>query len=1185
MEWKKVSIKSFPWDTERTIQDRLFLEYGPLIDTRKDEIMEWTFDDDSARLSDIWKSFPQHNKKAIKKFLRHLWIQKKLTRQDEWDELFRYEMDIPLKQSFDDFEEEMKASDADYKQRVKNARSFLKLSKQLEKQTPKEFRQWIKGEHMLKYEIAELRSIEHIFEEISLQKGGMMLAVLKSNDSLISKMKRTKEEGLIRLWQDGKLTDLREKRDGLYIYWDDSEPVFLQKEEETDTLFIEVSFSDSSFWELLLETLQIPVDRIKKKKDVGVVGQFVFPNTFLEFPLFQDACMNDPLVSQFLFVPESKQATFKSTLWVSLTPFLKDLLGLDQEQTKHDLFFKNVHRQSGFLTQTILNTPIPETKHDLFFDLMTRIMGYFSSIRETLMTEYHEKLPSIVPAMFEKEKETLVKNKKEERPEYFLKYPRMFVKNLYSSKCQKPKQPVLLTEEEARSKPRGSVLRFPDEKIAEFEPEYYHCPSKDYPYAGLRSIPFSGENVFINYAPCCFKTPQEKNNIKAIKDLKIKNDDVEEEDEDMSIASSSKTKKDNVVTGNMLIKHIGQLGLLKHPSLTRFFMMYDPYLFYYRIGILQSSSSAIQCLLTAQGNDDTIVKIETIREQMAARPDIIRNCLQDNPGLTPEEIQRDIADPSVYFDPRRFIRALELFFNVRLIIFTKPKELNADVNILETSSLRSRVVNKPAPPFVFLFEHWGGKSDILINMPFPHCELIGYKKEKFEKDLMFQFQEKASFQILSNVHFQYDNHKRILPFDFSKREIHKLLIGQTPDPLGKIRMFHFKYNQKKFSATTNPVAVQENCPFLPFSDSVYDAQDIIPFLRLFKHWVNINIPDPDDTLVLWTVSEPQLFCRDIESWEKGNAREKKWFRRCEEFELTFRVRIPTARKNEILSFHQQKPDLCSLSNNYFLPQASLEDLVSPEIYEEKIARCLQDLTLYLFSAFLDRHQIRRFSIDPDSIIDQFYHLHIRLTPTKKYPEFTKLNTPDAFVSGDKICIPSKKLWDKLKYNLRHFMFYNSNELLSYHQHFPMLKHYYKNIQDYAINDLSHYYFYLDQLENLFKYSVESRYELQSSLLENVKQNGYWYNPEQSPFPFPCLVFKYEEEKTCVRVALAYKKNGVIPLHDELGQEETPFPESTTTHYRWVDGKWERVRGDGTEQEIFTFARENDCLLLLHSTKN
>ena len=120
MEWKKVSIESFPWDTEQTIQDRLFLEYGPLIDTRKDEILEWTFEDDSDRLSDIWKSFPQNNKKAIQKFLRHLWIHKKLTRQDEWDELFRYEMDLPIKKSFTDFEEEMKAADVDYKQRVKS---------------------------------------------------------------------------------------------------------------------------------------------------------------------------------------------------------------------------------------------------------------------------------------------------------------------------------------------------------------------------------------------------------------------------------------------------------------------------------------------------------------------------------------------------------------------------------------------------------------------------------------------------------------------------------------------------------------------------------------------------------------------------------------------------------------------------------------------------------------------------------------------------------------------------------------------------------------------------------------------------------------------------------------------------------------------------------------------------------
>lgn len=1159
MEWTpKEDLHIFPWDTSKTIKERIFLEHGPLVDIRKKgkewEIIDWdlllgSFMIDTP-LMDVLREFPKEiSNQVLEKHLKRLWLAGELD-EEQWQNLFRYEMNLK-KMEYETFVEKMRAQETKDEQLLSQAKHFLSISKKMQAIKPYEHLKWEPGQQENRFTIHDTRSLGQLFRDATFQDSPIILIILKQGEKMFVKTPRVKNPEVTELLKEKK-DKFPNLGDGLHFFLPQTEPVYLYPA-DSNHYYLEILSFDDLFVNSFFSNLQITPGNIINKKDIGMKGQFVFPNSFLDFPLFQDACMNDPVISSFWFIDEFKQVNFEATLKVTFTPYLRELL--DVEPKPFDFTMKNLHRQAGYLTQVQLESPIPNKNIELFFEIADRLMNRFFHIRDELLGEYQHLLPDVVPSMFEKQKKAIMKNVKAKRPDYFLKYPRLFVSGVYSIKCQRQYQPVLITEEEAMTIDPTRWILFPPRPIAEFKPEYYYCENKIAPYAGISKVK-RGESA-LNFVPCCKKKVSVDSTVDNLPKLRLYGED-EETDGEGDEFSAKKKDKGYKIEKEKLIKQPGQLASQLPPSLLRLLLAYNPYAEYFRMGVRLNKNSFLNSILQMHESKgkQNLQSVEEIRDAMSGDPAIVQACIQENPGISLIKIQEDLGNPDVYFDPRRFLRAVEIYFNLEIVVFSKGIKSN-DISLLKTNTLRSHTSNVDYPPLIFILEHFGGKMDILAGS-YPHCEIISFRPFN-EPDLRFEFKGSQVSNLLEDIYFRFDGIRPVLPFDVKQANILlEYLDSQSPDGLGKIRLLHFLYKGVRLSATVSPLPVIPNVPFSnPDQQEVLIDSKVIEFLQRFHSWKKIQFRDPTDTIVYWTVSQPKMFYKYDQN---------------ENLELTFKLRLPAQRKEQILQNLDRLPII--INQNVFRLGTSREDWLTEEIYAEKRSRCLQWITRHLFSKYLTDIDFVEKSMDPDLLLEGFRKRHCVIQDTR--PSYENLNQLDTFLSNGKISIPSLEFWKKLSFSLKWHLFYKPKELMLFHKEHRENQVFFEKLPDYIFSDFQHFYCDFSYLKEAYEKSIESEYELQTIPLENLKTNGFWYNPKQSPFPFPSLVMVCPSLDKALNIAVSYVEKGFLPLDPQDEQIITRLP---FEHYNWEEHKWVWQKGEGQEK-IFTFKRKDDYLLLL-----
>jgi len=1122
MEWETAEIHIYPWDDLPSILSRfdespVFLRVREDLDTLLEtarttaEMQTSTvhignlfrvFKDSSLDLGDVIRMYPDDPPETIVRlYLRARFQNERLTEAD-YDGLFRFEFDPTLKVFKDMPYETFCAQVREEMARESIQKDREQLLRTLADQDPLAFYGWKSDHHRMRYEMEESRSLGQIFSEMDLIDP-WILAVFHQKffqwgdqDHLFAKTHREKDPRILELWRDGQLVqEIRDAGKGLYLYRPDMEIVL--RENDDGTLEMEMELRP----ELLQQTLSIlhiPSASIRSQKDIGMIGQFYFRDLYVPYTLFQDALMNDPLLSSFFYVNELKKISFENRLPVRFQSFFCSLLDIvpDKNETPH-LFLKNIHRQTGFQVVIQLVFPIKESRLALFFLMMSRAMGRFQTVLRPACLEAYSRLLPDTETILEKQQKQLVKNLKGNRPEYFSKYPRMFVKNLYSVICQKNLQPEMISEEEARDIPKEHWIRFPERPIEEIDPEYYLCTNPKYPYAGLKEMSLEGEDVFINYAPCCFNSPQEKDNATKLARLKTKNDVEDAPEHDGR--TKGKNKKDNIINGKFLIKYPGQIGTIRPPTMQRLFMALNPFDQYYRMGIRQSPSSFIACLLTARQIHGRLDRqdADEIRVRMSTDPDCIKACLQQNPGLSHETIQRDMADPNVYFDPRRFLPAAELFFQVRILVFTRPAEIHEeDAQILELCTMRSLYSNINHKPTILIFEHWGGKINILSKRPYPHNELIVYRSVN-ETQWRVDFDREAAFQVVDNLVYRFDGRTPIFPFDPKETSFTRHLSGQCIDPLGKVRALRFEVGGTEFLGHLDPpMNVQEGLPIIerPTTGPIEIIRPIIRFLQQFSSWTRIDIPDPNEPNLYWTVRQDRVFWKTLQDSSP--------------LSLTFHFRLPAPRPVAILERSEAVAQIVHTGEPlpflFFRPPENFTPVQS-YIQEEKIARCLYDLCFSVFSSFLQQNQVRTDAIDPDVLLESFYQRAVRIGPIPLRPIDSPQQAIEDFLQDGRLRLPSARFWKKIRYNLKWHLFHYPEQLLA--PRTVLMPSFYKQISDFGQHE-EYFFFHLEQFGNVFRYSIEKEYELMTQRLETITSLPdfpLWYHQDESPYPAPhCL---------------------------------------------------------------------------------
>jgi len=1166
-----MELSVYPFDEEETILYRLSKELNIpfwLLALEEKKFTAVAMDEDKRviRYRDRTEEVKNSREKTSLDYLRY-----HKDNPEVWEEVAANGMDVV--QLRDRLKEEISLE----KKQLAEIRRRTRILEMLTREKEVATSSWKIETHLMKYVLEEERSMGQILDDMELPES-CLLAVCRQDYyrwgkklSLFCKTRKKLDPHVLEIAE--RMGEI--PRPGIYLYRSDGlSPIVLQREVEnsgTVELEMEKREGDRGLVEGVMDALGM--HRLRSTIDIGMMGHFFFRSMFIEVPLLQDACMNDPVFSFFFSINELRRSSLENNVPLVFRPFLVSFFGLVENANRtEDVTVRNLHRQSGFQVHITLHAPISQEKIGIFFYLMSRLMGRFQSHRDKWLEEYTQYLPAL-PEQLEKQKKDLIKNKKEDRPEYFDKYPRMFVTSYYSVVCQQKKQPVLFTQEDVDALPvdqRHRLFRFPLQTIAdEFHPEYYYCPNDAFPHPGLKQMNLKGEDIFINVAPCCFGSPQDEKTEKMMKNIRTKDDEEEEGGGKKKNAMVKDTN--NVITGKFIIKQPDQLGTIRPPSMERFLLALNPFPTYYRIGIEASPSSLLSCMITMrklQGNP-VRTDVTEIRRRMAKHAGCAEACLQENPGMEVEAIRRDIEDPVVYFDPRRFFRAVELFFGVRLIVFAKPPEmLLEDADLLFPDSMRSHYSDSRSLslPVMVVFEHWGGKTNILAKLPYPHCELIGYKPST-ETAMRVQMEPGPVFQVLDHLRFQFDGDTALFPLVRKRTWFGSKMVGQSTDSLGKVRVVYFRAGGIVLPAIVEPpLAVMDDVDHLPmpreFRPTPYRA--VHTFLNRFDSWSKIVLPDKDGEVAYWTTTQRGVMWKNMD--ESTNVR------------FTFAIAIPPQSDRDI---EPASPILSEgLASPFFVSDSEGLDIIR----QEKIARCLYDLAIHLFSLFLQRHQIHAGAVDPDTLLDSFRRSHVLLDPAYAYPPLDRI-TPDSaklFLHGtDHIVLPSEAFWKRVRYNLKWTLFHRPAALDSLSVAMPS---FYQKITDFQ-SSAKYYYCHLERLDSVFRHAVGKRYEMESAPLEMLKKDRIlWYHREQSPVPYPSLVYAFPTLSASLAAFLHYHRLGFIPEVAAVRDATTTFADITEASiYQWKedDKKWELVHEvESSDQNLFLHTSDAVTRLLL-----
>lgn len=300
--------------------------------------------------------------------------------------------------------------------------------------------------------------------------------------------------------------------------------------------------------------------------------------------------------------------------------------------------------------------------------------------------------------------------------------PTLFVP-LYTRKCAKP--PRILNDDE--NPPNGyDVMAFPKYNEGGLKERRYVCDqTKSFKHPGIRKNTLQNSDVF-KYIPCCYETNQVERrgspwNV-------YFNGIVDKNDKYAHILYKTSRILPNENKG------ILPLGLSKMFGNEN------------RKGVFVGPNAFIDCVSRASKQECEDILDQTTREKTlkTIRSKLnINYCLQENSDLSFENLNEWFYDLDSYFEPRRFFRAVENYFQINIYLFGKSEDFVKSYFdkklVFEKTPITSGVMTLPNMPSkgvfidpkryrqsVYIYTHMGGAID---SVKHPHCEYIQIRTE------------------------------------------------------------------------------------------------------------------------------------------------------------------------------------------------------------------------------------------------------------------------------------------------------------------------------------------------------------------------------------------------------------------------------------------------------------------------
>lgn len=457
------------------------------------------------------------------------------------------------------------------------------------------------------------------------------------------------------------------------------------------------------------------------QSEEGIVGVAIFPQISFDNIILSHMIMNDGMFSTIMSVDESEQAS-KVRDGLYLHFFIEKFEGTCiitskiKERDDQELKFikeTDLPEKSPFIrvriTLKIKNIDVINK----FLTILSKLLSYYrnqeGSIRKIYSSygiDTRNPPPTVKPKVPPK-KSSKKSRANEGSLDLRKRFPDIFPSN-YSSVCDNNREIKWLSE-----KPDGTEyeqwMKFP--KNTE---NYFSCGhNKDYPYVGVQINTLSNRDR-LTYLPCCFKLPQlskEKSNLPYYLEDKL--------------PPPGHVQQRTLLT-NKFASSDGDAELPDEISfLFRVIRRQDDGSKFLRMGVHDTPFSFLECVLkaTPRGDDEEPYNLNQEYEKLI-KYDKLCVASQENPGKTVNDMRRMLREKG-YMDPRRWIRLLEVVYDVKIIIFSKhPKTGHVSIQLPHHDKIYLRW-DDPSKSIICVYEHYGNDHDK------PRCELIIEKnKEK-----------------------------------------------------------------------------------------------------------------------------------------------------------------------------------------------------------------------------------------------------------------------------------------------------------------------------------------------------------------------------------------------------------------------------------------------------------------------
>lgn len=437
-----------------------------------------------------------------------------------------------------------------------------------------------------------------------------------------------------------------------------------------------------------------------------------------------------------------------------------------------------------------------QTKIDSNIEKVNKILEYAHSKVESILNFYKQYIELNVDAQpFKKHVDVKAFDQAQRA-----RFPEIFVTN-YTRVCNKP--PVIVENEgvENALSDDQKMMKFPI--FGETEPLFFKCPYPDHKYPGLRENSKLSNSEVFPFVPCCYQRPQKDNkNFKAYFNQEVFKQRI-------NLGEIGKTFK---------ILSPQRIGVLP-PKIDKL-LNYSTNKKFYRFGTRLSNSSCLDVLKMVTKQDET--STENIRSELAKRAEL---CKCELNTLSVADIKKKIMDPATYVSPRLFKGALEDYFQISYILFSKEKD--------DFSSYPNRFVRFICPlkkKIIFMIEHEEGEHVELIideeTMNYVNKQgakpIFAYEKSDHEAKKIFSiYLERFNYILYDVTNKGFKNlelKKKHYPWEETNAngKISKPIepLNQFVDGFGQTRLVEFKFEDFTFVGQFEPLP----CIRLPIQD-------------------------------------------------------------------------------------------------------------------------------------------------------------------------------------------------------------------------------------------------------------------------------------------------------------------------------------------------------------------------------